>query len=369
MKKFLVALLVTVFALGMLTIPVGCAPETAGQAEQEAAEEAVEEAAAEETAEEPAAEPAAEEKDFVIGVVVKNASNPWHQRIGQGIEKFAADTGVNAFWKGPAKGDAAMQLEVIEDLLASGVDALCVVPIEPATLEPVLEKAMERGVVVITHEGASQQNTNYNVEAFKAANFGEYLADTMADVIGEEGKYTLVVDYLTNASQNDWADGVEARVEAAYPNIELLAEAPRVESQEDPEVAYEKTVELIKTYPDLKCIEGMSALVVPAAARAIEEMGLVGQVFTSGLAMPSHVQPFIKTGAVDSAGLWDPHDSGYAMCSLALKILNGEEITDGIDLGIPGYDNMELVGNQLLGQGWVTLNADNIDEMVETLGF
>ena len=73
-----------------------------------------------------------------IALVPKDATNAWFVRMEVGVKQFAKDTGINAFQKGPAKTDAAMQAQVIEDLIAQGVDAICVVPVDPSALEPVL---------------------------------------------------------------------------------------------------------------------------------------------------------------------------------------------------------------------------------------
>ena len=62
--------------------------------------------------------------------------------------------------------------------------------------------------------------------------------------------------------------------------------------------------------------------------------------------------------------LWDPAISVYAMCDLAVKILNGEEIKDGVDLGIDGYNSMTLdeTGLFLMVSGLVCVSKDNMEE-------
>ena len=94
--------------------------------------------------------------NYTIAVVPKDATNPWFVRMETGVKKYAADTGMNVFQKGPAETDATMQAQVIQDLIAQGVDAICVVPVDPGAIEPVLKQAMDAGIVVVTHEGASQ---------------------------------------------------------------------------------------------------------------------------------------------------------------------------------------------------------------------
>ncbi|MFM7173365.1 MAG: substrate-binding domain-containing protein, partial [Caldilinea sp.] len=75
--------------------------------------------------------------DQVFTTVVKIAGINWFNRMEEGVKKFAADTGINATLVGPAEADAAQQIPIIEDLIAQGVDALCVIPMDPTQLDPV----------------------------------------------------------------------------------------------------------------------------------------------------------------------------------------------------------------------------------------
>ena len=90
-----------------------------------------------------------------------------------GVKEFGAqNAGVKTEQTGPGQDDAAQQLRVIEDLIAKKVDALAVVPIDPAALEPVFKKAMAKGIKVVTHEADNQKNTMVDVEAFENAAYG-----------------------------------------------------------------------------------------------------------------------------------------------------------------------------------------------------
>lgn len=296
-----------------------------------------------------------------IVVVPKDATNPWFVRMDEGVKNFAKDTGINAYQKGPSETDATMQVQVIEDLIAQKVDAICVVPVDPGALEPVLKKAMDKGIVVVTHEGASQENTMYDLEAFNNAGYGAFIMDNLAKSMGEEGNYVTMVGHITNASHNEWADGAVARQKEAYPNMKLIEEDARVESQDDGNIAYEKAKELFKKYPDLKGIVGTSSYDAPGTAKAIDELGLKGEVFVCGTGLPNANKKYLEEGILESVTLWDPAGAGYAMCVLAEKILNKEEIKSGLDLGVDGYTNLQLNGKILVGEGWITIDKENVD--------
>src|SRR5690606_9037409 len=201
--------------------------------------------------------------DYTIAIVPKDSTNPWFVRMEEGVKKYAADSGLEVYQKGPAETDATMQAQVIQDLIAQGVDAIGVVPVDPGALETVLKQAMDAGIVVVTHEGASQENTMYDIEAFNNSAYGGFIMDNLAEAMGEEGVYTTMVGHVTNASHNEWADGAVAQAEAQYPNMTLLEAEPRVESQDDGEVAYQAAKELLKKYPEITGIVGTSSFDAP----------------------------------------------------------------------------------------------------------
>lgn len=302
-----------------------------------------------------------------IVVVPKDASNPWFVRMETGVNEYAEAHPENTIYqRGTPEIDATLQAQLVQDLIAQGVDAICVVPVDPESLEPVLQQAREAGIVVVAHEGASLVNVDYDIEAFNNAAYGAFIMENLAQAMGGEGVYTTMVAHVTNASHNEWADGGVAYAQENYPDMVLLEEEPRVESEDNGDVAYNVAKELFKKYPDLKGIMGTSSFDAPGVARAIEELGLSGKVFTSGTGMPADNAELLKSGAVQSLTLWDPALAGQAMIALAEKLLAGEEITTPLDLGVEGYGALEFrEGSEtvLEGEGWMVITAENVDSL------
>ncbi len=310
------------------------------------------------------AEEGGKAKDYEIVVVPKDASNPWFVRMDVGVKEYAKETGLNAYQKGTDVIDATKQAQLVQDLIAQKVDAICVVPVDPASLEPVLKEAKDAGIVVIAHEGAGLENIDYDIEAFSNAGYGQFIMDNLAQAMGEEGLYTTMVANVTNASHNEWADAGVAHQKEKYPNMTLLEEEPRVESEDNGDVAYNVAKELFKKYPDLKGIMGTSSFDAPGVARAIKELGLVDKAFTTGTGMPADNAELLKEGTIKTLTLWDPAQAGKAMISLAVKVLDGDEITAPVDLGVDGYTELtwrEGSDSILEGNGQIVINAENVD--------
>jgi simple sugar transport system substrate-binding protein len=293
-----------------------------------------------------------------IATVVKIAGIQWFNRMEEGVNQFAADTGANAFQVGPAQADPQQQVALIEDMIAQGVDALAVVPMSPEALEPVLGRAMEAGITVITHEAAAQQNTMYDIEAFVNEDFGANLMEQMAQCMGGTGEYAVFVGSLTSQTHNQWVDGAIAYQEANYPDMTLVGD--KNETFDDAQNAYERAQEVLRAFPNVKGMQGSASTDVAGIGLAIEERGMEDDTCVFGTSLPSIAGQYIETGAVDGIGFWDPSVAGYAMNTLAQMVMDGEEITDGMDLGLPGYENITLDGKVIYGQAWVNVNADNM---------
>ena len=168
MKKKLVALSLT---LAMLTsVVMGCGGSS------------TETASTENAATENAGETTASGGGYTIATVVKDMSDPWCLRHEEGVKEYAAETGNNCYVKGPAKTDSAEQIQVIEQLISQDIDALCVVPIDPEACAPVLQKARDKGIVVITHEAEGFEACDYDLEAFNNQEYGEAMMDELKRV-------------------------------------------------------------------------------------------------------------------------------------------------------------------------------------------
>jgi simple sugar transport system substrate-binding protein len=107
-------------------------------------------------------------------------------------------------------------------------------------------------------------------------------------------------------------------------------------------------------------MQGSASTDVAGIGLAVEERGLEDETCVFGTSLPSIAGQYLETGAVDGIGFWDPSVAGYAMNKLAQMVMDGEEVTDGMDLGLPGYESVKLDGKVIYGQAWVNVNKDNM---------
>ncbi|MEM7695599.1 MAG: autoinducer 2 ABC transporter substrate-binding protein [Pseudomonadota bacterium] len=300
------------------------------------------------------------QETYKIPTVVKISGIQWFNRMEEGVKAFAEETGHDAFQVGPASADAQLQVQVIEDMIAQGADAITVVPFSPEAVEPVLKRAMDAGIKVVTHEASNIENAHWDLEAFRNFDFGGVIMQGLAECMEEEGEYAVFVGSLTSKTHNEWVDGAIAYQEENYPNMTLVGD--KNETYDDQQQAYQKAQEILRTFPNIKGMQGSASTDVAGIGLAIEERGLEDDVCVFGLSIPSIAGQYMETGAVDAIYFWDAAQAAEAMNKLAVMLLEGKEIGNGLDLGIPGYNSLIQEGKVLYGEAAVKVTMDNIAE-------
>jgi simple sugar transport system substrate-binding protein len=358
MKK----LIVLALAIAMVLSLAACGSGTTQPSASAPAAESSAPAAPESSAPAAPESSAPAEKDTpVIAFVPKVIGQAWWDYVrDSGVTEWSKENGIDVMYQGPTEVDAAAQVQIMTDLVAQDIDILCFSPNDPDACENICKEAMDKGIIVISTEARGMKNVDYDVESFDDAGLGAFMMDELAKQMGEAGEYVTMVGSMTMESHNNWADAAVARQAEAYPNMTLVADK-RVSSDSNAEVAYERTKELIKKYPNLKGIMGTSSFDSPGAARAIEELGLTGKVFAISVALPSETRDYLKEGVLQSVALWDPALAAKAMLNLAVKLYNGETVAAGADLGVDSYDNVTIDGTVVVGQGWMAITKDNVD--------
>ncbi len=296
-----------------------------------------------------------------LGVVVKIGGIPWFNAMEVGIKQRGEELGMEAFMIGPTSADPALQVRAIEDLIAQGVDAIGVVPNDAEVLEPVLAKAREKGIKVITHESPDQKNVDWNFELASANGFGEAHADLLAEKMGGKGEYAVFVGSLTVPLHNAWADAAIAHLKQKFPDMTLIGERHGVaESADD---SRKTALDLISANPGLKGFLAFGSQGPIGAGRAVEERRKVGEIFVLGPFSPGQGQKLIKGDAISGGFMWNPMEAGRVFVTMADKLVKGEEIKPGVEIEGLGKINPDQGSTNIIVNQLVPINKDTVDEL------
>ena len=298
-----------------------------------------------------------------MGVVVKIGGIPWFNAMETGIEEQGGKLGVEATMIGPTSADPALQVRAIEDLIAKGVDVIGVVPNDEAALEPVLAKAREAGIKVVSHEGPGLENVDWNFELASAEGFGEAHAELLAEKMGGEGQYAVFVGSLTVPLHNAWADAANAYMEENYPDIERVGE--RYGVAENVDESRKTALDLIAANPDLKGFLAFGSQGPIGAGRAIEERRLGGQVHVLGPFSPGQGQKLVEAGIISGGYMWNPAEAGRVFVTLGKMLVDGEEVVAGMDIEGLGVVNPEAEANDIITDNLLEINEETVGGLAD----
>lgn len=301
------------------------------------------------------------EQKFKIATLVKVDGIPWFARMRVGVEKFARETGQDSFMIGPAKADGALQAQMVDELIKQGVNAICIVPFSAAAVEPALQRAKQKGIVLVAQEAANLEHADVIVEPFDNRAWGKHLMDELASSMNEQGDYAIILGSYDSQSHMVWRDAAISHQLEHYPEMRLVTDT--IEDHDNAARSYAKAKDLLIRFPGLRGILGLTMVSCPSSALAVETLGLRNKVSVVGVSLVSACKSYLETGSIKEISFWDPAEAGYAMNEVALKLLQGKNIHTGTNLGAKGYHNLrqdKLKQNLFLGRGWIDVTTKNM---------
>jgi ABC-type sugar transport system substrate-binding protein len=280
-----------------------------------------------------------------------------------GAEQAAKELGdVNLVYDGPTDGSPEAAASLIDTWTLKGANVIAVSPNDPNVLAPAMKQAQSKGVHVITWDADGLPDSrSFFVDQATSEQIGDALVDTMANDLGgakASGDVAIVTATFTAANQNDWIKYMKARL-PKYAGLHLVEIKA---CNEDQAQAFQVTQDLLKTYPNLKGIFGISAVAFPGAAEAVKQAGKSGKVLVTGLGTPNDMKQYVKDGTVKSVILWNTEDLGYLTIYAAEAIATGKLKPGATSFKAGRLGEKKIDGDKILLGGILTFNKDNIDK-------
>ncbi|MDR0722326.1 MAG: autoinducer 2 ABC transporter substrate-binding protein [Treponema sp.] len=280
-----------------------------------------------------------------IVVMPKLVGIPYFNASETGAVQAGKDLGINVIYTGPTTADAAEQVRMLEDLISKGVDAICVAPNDAAALTPVLRRAKAAGIKVLDWDTSADPSViDISVHQIDDKQYGEHIWDLLVQEMGDTGDYAILTGGLSATNLNAWIDHGLAHAKTKYPGLNLVTD--KVPTDEKQQVAYQKTLDLITAYPNLKGIIGISTPTPIGGAQAVQEKGLRDSIAVVGTALPTDSGPYLQDSSLRVTTLWDPGKLGYLTVVLANNLIKGQLPVNGQD--IPNVGKISVNGKTVI---------------------
>ncbi|HLS91457.1 MAG TPA: sugar-binding protein [Limnochordia bacterium] len=282
-----------------------------------------------------AVSPVALAQTRVFAVVPKSLDNPFFADVEAGAAVAARELGVELQFVGPPTHDIAGQIAVLESLIESGVDGIAVSPTDAASVSPVIRRAIEAGIPVITFDSDALPDSG-RIAFVGTDNYAGGVAAGEAFIRAlPRGKYAILTGGLGAANLNARIDGfrdVLAKFPGAYEEIP----GSPFPSDDDIQRAVQIVEDLITANPDLDGIfmsGGWAQFAGEAYAQALgarandvktetKDGSLVIVAFDI---LEAQLQ-LIKNGLSTANVSQRPYDMGYQSMYILNRLANGETL-------------------------------------------
>ena len=245
-----------------------------------------------------------------VGLVPKLDTDPYFQVAKGGAEDAAKEMGGTVIQAAPNQATAEAQIEFINAMIAQKVGIIAIAGNDANAVAPALKRAVAEGIRVMSYDSdVAVDARQVFVNQVKGASLAEMMLVSMADLIGGEGEFAILSSTPTATNQNAWIDIMKNMMatDAKYSKMKLVQVAYGEESEQ---VNQQQALALAQAFPNLKGIIVPAGIGLPAAARALEEAGLIDRVKLTGLAPATLMKKYIEAGQAQDIW-WNVTDLGY----------------------------------------------------------
>jgi ribose transport system substrate-binding protein len=267
-----------------------------------------------------------EEAKPKLGAVMIDLNHPFYAAMMESGNKAAEDFGADITWKS-AEGSLEKEIALVENFIEQKVDVILIDPIDAKGIAPVVEKAHEAGVQVITM--GNFVDTPYNVNTL----YNDYedtkmLAKMMATYLGGKGNVVVLVgnpgNYVSDMRQKGFQDGL-----SEFPDMKLLSVQP---ADWDPAKGMKVMENWLTSHPKIDGFFSVSDAVTFAAIEAIKAAGRQDEIAVFSYDGEIEASERIKNGEIIADLLTGAKRVGYWNVKVAYQLAKGEEMDSKVYL-------------------------------------
>jgi AI-2 transport system substrate-binding protein len=244
-----------------------------------------------------------------VAFIPKLTGNSFFEAANDGAQMYGEQWGINVEYMGSATASVTDQLEVIQQAMDAGVDAISISSVDASALDEKLQEAQDAGIVVTTWDSdVSSSARSLMVSQGTAEILGAMLVDMGADALANRGvdvdgevKYVWHYSQASVADQNSWYVAGEEYIKANYPN--WVAVSDPFYSEQDSQKSVSIGESILDAYADVDLIICNDSTALPGQAQAAQNKGLTAEDITiTGFCTPSGMTAYLDAGIVEHYG-------------------------------------------------------------------
>jgi rhamnose transport system substrate-binding protein len=302
-------------------------------------------------------------KAATVGFIPKLDTDPYFAVAKTGAEEAQKEIGGAVIQEAPSSATGDAQIEFINNLVSQKVDVIAIAGNDPNAVAPALKRAQAQGVRVVSYDsdvakgarGLFINQVNFDTVALQ-------MLESMGSLIGYQGEFAILSSTATATNQNAWIAAMKKAL-ADDPKFAQMKLVQVAYGEESEQVNQQQALALVQAFPNLKGIIIPAGIGLPAAARALDQAGLLKKIKLTGLAPATLMKKYIVDGSAQDIW-WNVQDLGYLTYYAAQAYAQGKITGKKGDTFAAGRLGSYTVGDNgevILGPA-VTVTPENVDK-------
>ena len=263
-----------------------------------------------------------EEEEIVsykFGFSCISMENPYYETLEASIREAIEESGSPLISRDP-KGDSTAQIQQIRDMIADGIQAIFLCPVDWEKIAPALTELKEADIEIINLD--TQVQDREEVDAYVGSdniNAGVICGEKLIEAAPDGGQ-GVILECTTQNSIIDRINGFEETI--AGKGFEVVE---RSETGGKKDEAKTQMARILKEQDHITAVMCGNDQIALGALEAIEEAGRSEMMIYSVDGSPKLKQELAKDGSlVVGIAAQSPINIGKSAVTVALQIMNGE---------------------------------------------
>ena len=256
---------------------------------------------------------------YKLGFPCISMENPYYETLEASIREAIEESGSTLISRDP-KGDSTAQIQQIRDMIADGIQAIFLCPVDWEKIAPALTELKEADIEIINLD--TQVQDREEVDAYVGSdniNAGVICGEKLIEAAPDGGQ-VVILECTTQNSIIDRINGFEETI--AGKGFEVVE---RSETGGKKDEAKTQMAQILKEQDHITAVMCGNDQIALGALEAIEEAGRSEMMIYSVDGSPKLKQELAKDGSlVVGIAAQSPINIGKSAVTVALQIMNGE---------------------------------------------
>jgi ribose transport system substrate-binding protein len=259
------------------------------------------------------------DKKLKLAFITNNASDYW-TIARKGVEQAGRELpNVETEFRMPGEGTAAEQKQIIDVLLAKGLDGMAISPVDPDNQTQLINDAVKQALVLTQDSDAPKSDRACYIGTDNVA-AGRQAGQLIKEALPQGGKIMIFVGKLDARNAQERYQGIKEALQGS--NIEILDVRT---DDTDHARAKSNVADTLVKYSDVAALVGLWSYNGPAIVSAVKDAGKIGQVKIVCFDEEDDTLAGIKSGAIYATVVQQPYEFGYQSLKMMAKILSGDK--------------------------------------------